>query len=569
MSGNTSRELNTLKLSVKNQATNRTPVAKNNANAVKLKVISAKSVSIARGTTLITPRCRPVSSSQKTIVQTENKCGSISNCKKPNVPIKRAQSSQSITNSASKRSRKIESKPAGSLTTRCSSLQAVFAKAIQKENVPEQSTQNKFQSKNCLSERKSKISEVHIESKGAACVKSCLQLHNCLKMGAEEESLSEKLEVSLMPQIESKTSDTGSQLNALSWQPWFSGEHGEPMDVGAEGILCHDDLVRRIETLTMDKMALGEELGRKCGEIIELRTLSSQLTEEKKDTSCMIEHLVSELELARTKCLELETELKETVRRFQLEEQEWKQFKKDLQTAVVVADGFRSETEEELSKVMAQNRELSDRVASLKAELQQAKHDRLQQDFHLTNGNNKSDVFLTAHQKSKISGYLTSDFKTLDIDVQQSSLVTAATLTKLPPSEQEKTFGTRTALSNMTTNLLRSNAQSPGHCCQKLSLFQHSSSPASQKRDTSLESSPKQQFTSTFRWSTDCSASPASRPILVSLSDDVKQAAIDSVFTRANKENFSDNKRLPLADILANKLTESSKKNCLTRTFLR
>lgn len=608
MSGNTNKELNTLKLSVNNRSTSRTAVAKNNSNAVKLKTVAAKSASHTGGATLTTPKCRPTSSNQKAIVQTENKRGSISKWKKPAVSIKRAQSTQSIASSASNRSHKIESNPAGRLAKRCSSLQAVCDKTVHKEHIPQESTQNKnglnsmqllnenctlkeeisvlrseltaakFESKNCF-ERKSKVSEVHIENKGAGSVNSCLQLQDCLKTDAEESTTrccgNGKLEAISKPQEESKTSEIGSRPNSSSWQPCFPGGHEQSIDVGREGNFCHrdkqtfHDLVQRIQTLKMNKMELEEELGKKCGEITELQTVTSQIVEERKNTSCRIEHLVSNLELARMKCVELEVELKESVRQFQLEKQEWKQFQKDLQTAVVVADRFRFEAQEELSKVMAQNRELKDFVTSLKRELHQAKREIVQQNFDPTNYKNKLHVFLTPDKNSTISRYLMSDVKAVDLKVQQSSVVTAATRTKLP-SEEEKAFCICTSLSNMTTNMVKSDVQSPGHCCKKLSLFQHSSSPVNQKHDTSLESSPKQQGTSTFRWPTGCSASPARHLVSQAVvSDDVKQAAVESVFIRANKENLADNKRLPLADILTNKVAGPCKKKCLTTNVLR
>lgn len=536
MSGNTNKELNTFKLSVKNVSTSRTAVAKISANAVKLKTVAAKSVSNTRAATLTTPKCRPAFSNQKAILQTENKCGSTSNLKKPDVSIKRAQSAQSIANSTSNRSRKIESNPTGRLTKRCSSLQAVCDKTVHKGHIPEKSTQNK-------NELKSK------------------QLLNM-----DKEVLESISEIALKEVIhECETEKLIFNNEALKKQ----NGHKEPMDEGTERNFCHEDrqvfhdLVQRIQTLQVNKMELEEELGRKSAEIIELRTVTSQLVEERNDSSYTIERLVSKLELTKTKCFELEAELKETVRQFQLDKQEWKQFQKDLQTAVVVADGVRAEAQEELSKAMAQNRELKDFVTALKGELQEAQHRRLQQNFDPINLKNKLDVLLTPHKKSTISGYLASDVKALDLKVEQNSTVTAATRKKLP-SEEQKPFCTRTALTNMTTNLMKSNVQSPGHCCKRLSLFQHSSSPVNQKRDTSLETSLKQQGT---RWPTGCSASPASHLVsLAVVSDDVKQAAVESVFTRSNKENLADNKRLPLADILTNKLT---KKKCSTTNVLR
>jgi hypothetical protein len=64
-----------------------------------------------------------------------------------------------------------------------------------------------------------------------------------------------------------------------------------------------------------------------------------------------VTELNGELHSMRMQKSKTEMELNEVLNRHQSETEEWQQFQKDLQVAVVIANNFRAETQESMQKV--------------------------------------------------------------------------------------------------------------------------------------------------------------------------------------------------------------------------
>lgn len=68
-----------------------------------------------------------------------------------------------------------------------------------------------------------------------------------------------------------------------------------------------------------------------------------------------------------------EQELQEISCKHDTESEEWRQFQKDLQMAVVIANNFSQETQEDMNQISQDNNQLQEQVVSLQAEIEKLK----------------------------------------------------------------------------------------------------------------------------------------------------------------------------------------------------
>ena len=76
-----------------------------------------------------------------------------------------------------------------------------------------------------------------------------------------------------------------------------------------------------------------------------------------------------ELHQMRVRKCQVESELSELRARHNTEAEEWRQFQKDLQVAVVIADKFRAETTESMLRVSEENMHLREKSLDQQLEL--------------------------------------------------------------------------------------------------------------------------------------------------------------------------------------------------------
>ncbi|RUS83359.1 hypothetical protein EGW08_008862 [Elysia chlorotica] len=100
--------------------------------------------------------------------------------------------------------------------------------------------------------------------------------------------------------------------------------------------------------------------------------------EDKKEFTSQLQQVEAELRSVKQQKQIMEMEMQEMNSKHDIESEEWKQFQKDLQTAVVIANNFSQETQEKMEKLTQDNALLQDRNAQLESEVE-----KLQRDIHL------------------------------------------------------------------------------------------------------------------------------------------------------------------------------------------
>lgn len=104
----------------------------------------------------------------------------------------------------------------------------------------------------------------------------------------------------------------------------------------------------------------------------ELQMTCDQFHEDKKNYTMTVARAESELRMARSKIARLETDLREKTDQFNEERDSWRQFQQDLQTAVVIANDLKTETQEGMEKILADKEMLRDQNAVLRREVEAA-----------------------------------------------------------------------------------------------------------------------------------------------------------------------------------------------------
>ncbi|GFO01137.1 cytospin-a [Plakobranchus ocellatus] len=126
--------------------------------------------------------------------------------------------------------------------------------------------------------------------------------------------------------------------------------------------------------------------------------------EDKKEFTNQLQQVESELRAVKQQKQIIEMELQEINSKHDVESEEWRQFQKDLQTAVVIANNFSQETQEKMEKLTQDNSLLQEHNAQLEAEVE-----KLQREFQLLR---QSAVEESPTRKPSASSLLTNaEFK--------------------------------------------------------------------------------------------------------------------------------------------------------------
>ena len=89
---------------------------------------------------------------------------------------------------------------------------------------------------------------------------------------------------------------------------------------------------------------------------------------EKQELTVLIANLNAELQTLQQTVAQVESDGQEIKRRYSEEKEDWQQFQADLQTAVVVANNLRIESQEDVERLLAENHYLKDRLISVETE---------------------------------------------------------------------------------------------------------------------------------------------------------------------------------------------------------
>uniref|UniRef100_T1JAF1 Calponin-homology (CH) domain-containing protein n=1 Tax=Strigamia maritima TaxID=126957 RepID=T1JAF1_STRMM len=131
----------------------------------------------------------------------------------------------------------------------------------------------------------------------------------------------------------------------------------------------------QIDQLNAEKDKLSVEVGVFRESVHELERKCQRHLEDKRELRASICELKQIVEKSTEDVRNVEKRFEEAVSAHQLEIQEWRQFQDDLLMTVRVANDFKAEAQEELEALVLENKNLRDKIASLKAEMERNKQD--------------------------------------------------------------------------------------------------------------------------------------------------------------------------------------------------
>ncbi|KAL5016371.1 hypothetical protein ScPMuIL_005960 [Solemya velum] len=135
------------------------------------------------------------------------------------------------------------------------------------------------------------------------------------------------------------------------------------------------DLEVKVDTIGKEKFDAQQELETLREHIDQLEQDCDRYLEEKKNYSSELQELRRSLQSHEQQKSILEAEINELTLKHSLEEQDWRQFQKDLQVAVVIANDFRSETQDDMEKLQEKNASLAKLCNKHKADVDRLKEE--------------------------------------------------------------------------------------------------------------------------------------------------------------------------------------------------
>lgn len=133
------------------------------------------------------------------------------------------------------------------------------------------------------------------------------------------------------------------------------------------------DMEYKLELEKKNRYDFQQEIDNLREHIDQMEQDSDKYFEERKNYTAKIQELQGEVSVMRQLKEVAEMELQESKSKHETEVEEWKQFQKDLQVAVVIANDFRSETQSDVEKLKSENTNLKEECQSLKREIEKLK----------------------------------------------------------------------------------------------------------------------------------------------------------------------------------------------------
>lgn len=133
------------------------------------------------------------------------------------------------------------------------------------------------------------------------------------------------------------------------------------------------ELEYKCEKLALDKTALAEQLQSLQEAANELQVQAQCQLEDKRQLSSVLSETQRNLSEAERKNCELENDLQDLKRLRKDENEEWEKFQNDLLTSVRVANDFKTEAQQELQKIIMENKAHRERVRQLEAQIDKLK----------------------------------------------------------------------------------------------------------------------------------------------------------------------------------------------------
>lgn len=133
------------------------------------------------------------------------------------------------------------------------------------------------------------------------------------------------------------------------------------------------ELEYKCEKLTAEKNALTDQLQQLQEAANELQVQAQCHLEDKRQLSAVLSETQRNLSDSEHKSLELENEVEELKKLRREENEEWEKFQNDLLTSVRVANDFKTEAQQEVQKMVMENKGYRERVRQLEAQIDKLK----------------------------------------------------------------------------------------------------------------------------------------------------------------------------------------------------
>lgn len=249
--------------------------------------------------------------------------------------------------------------------------------------------------KTLLENEKTKVQE--LESLCKAAEKSDLEelLHNARQ---EKDKLEEKLANAQDALAHSQNEITRLRESMLSKE--------EELRVSRNNSKTQlSDMEYKIEKIKKEKYDIQQEKDALREHVDQLEQDCDRYLDEKKNFAARIQELQGDISVMRQLKEVAEIELQDTKLKHSAELEEWKQFQKDLQVAVVIANEFRSETQTDVEKLKSDNTSLQEKCNSLLEETSRLRTELDQckiQERATTFNSSKSSILSSAELKGKV-----------------------------------------------------------------------------------------------------------------------------------------------------------------------
>ncbi|RZC36517.1 GRIP and coiled-coil domain-containing protein 2-like [Asbolus verrucosus] len=136
------------------------------------------------------------------------------------------------------------------------------------------------------------------------------------------------------------------------------------------------DLEYKLEKILAEKNALAEQLQQFQEAVNELQLQAQCQLDDKRQLSAVLSETQRNLNESERKIVALESELSELKKIKQEQEEEWEKFQNDLLTSVRVANDFKTEAQQDLQKLIMENKAGRERIKQLEAQIDKLKGGR-------------------------------------------------------------------------------------------------------------------------------------------------------------------------------------------------
>ena len=331
-----------------------------------------------------------------------------------------------------------------------------------------------------------------------------------------------------------------------------------------------DELELKLKNSESEKADMQAEIEALRDHIEVLQNDCDQYLEEKKTFTLTVARGESEIRIARSKIARLENELKERSHQFTSEQEDWKQFQHDLQRAVVIANEFKTEAQEEMDRIIADNQLMQDKIAVLQKELEVA-HSEIERlkpakqsiDPHaiMSREEIRGKVLSTVDRELAVrrQGRLSADSKGLAPSLSVRHLIT---------SIEDQVKNERDTIPPPSSPLVGTPRRDSQDGSSKLAAGSNKLLVARQNSSPVSETNLKKLLRRSAGEPKENRPSPNHRHTISEMmlqgptvTDDAKQAVAESVAPPvANKDNQVDSTRKPLTGILTNKSSSTRRK---------